>query len=75
MKRFLNYFDRDSTLFFPYDHTKPSKEALEEMANNWFPTRQRLKSAARLASWYLAIILLGVIVATILIAHGPLCGQ
>ena len=75
MKRFLNHFDYNSTLFVPYDHTKPSKEALKEMAEDWFPTRQRLKNATRLAGYYLFIVLLGVIMAIILIAYRGSRGQ
>jgi len=67
MKTFLNFFDRDSAIFFPYDHTKPSNEALKEMVENWRPTRQRIKNALRLIAWLLAIPVLAVILALVII--------
>ena len=67
MKRLLNFFDRDSTLFFPYDHTKPSKEALNEMVKHPWPTRARVQKASRLIGWYVAVAIGSAVASIILI--------
>ena len=54
MKRFRNFFSHDSTVFLPYDYTKPSGEALEEMVTKP-ATLERTKSAARVFGWYVLI--------------------
>lgn len=64
MKRFMNFFDYDNALFFPYDHTKPSKDALEEMVE--LPTAERFKKVLWLPRW-LAFLILAVIILQIVL--------
>jgi hypothetical protein len=73
MKRFLNFFDHDDpAMLFPYDHTKPSTEALKEMTKSWSRAVQRQRGASRPLRWYILITLLGIvmfILVAVLAAH------
>ena len=61
----MNFFDYDNALFFPYDHTKPSKEALEEMME--LPTAEKIKKVLWLPGWLVVFILAVIILQIVLL--------
>jgi hypothetical protein len=58
MRRFMNFFDHSDDSLFPYDYSKPSKDALTEMVRDWrWPPGPRLKRSLHLIG-AMALILL-----------------
>ena len=61
MRKFNTWYYRDSALLFPLDPYKPIEEALKESAENFLPTKERMRNSLKIVWIIITITLIGIV--------------